>query len=223
MRHLIADIGGTNARFQLVENGHVGDRLVLSVAKFSDSYSLIENALSQLSCVHPHQVHIAVAGRPENDRVSLTNGLLVFDAAMLSKALGRVACVKLYNDVEAAALGLRYLGKDDTCPLGTKLGDTDVTQPLGLLSVGTGLGISCYLPDENGGVALSTEGGHASLPATTTDEHNIITALERQIGRVSSEHVLSGTGLVTLYEIMTGNDAPSPCLLYTSPSPRDRG
>lgn len=210
MYHLIADIGGTNARFQIVTKASVEESLTLPVADFSDSEELLTTALSQFSRSHPHQVHIAVAGRKELNRISLTNGTLVFDVSILTEMLGEKCCVKLYNDVEAAALGLPLLSRKDILPLGTSENVVETNQPIALLNVGTGLGISCYLPDIGNGVALSTEGGHATLPATTLGERKIIAALEQKIGRVSCEHVLSGVGLATLYEVMSGRNAEPP-------------
>ncbi len=207
---LIADIGGTNARFRLIGDGAPVTSLVLPVAEFADSLGLIRCAMERLSGARPDHVRIAVAGRISGSRAALTNGTLVFDEAALAGSLGGATKVTLYNDVQAAALGLLRLGDDDSRPLGDGPAGPDRTQPLALVSVGTGLGISCYLPGENGGMALATEGGHATLPATTPEEHKIVEAIVQRFGRVSSERVLSGPGLGTLYEVMTGSEALSP-------------
>ena len=207
---LIADIGGTNARFRLVRDGAPETSLLLPVAEFDDSLGLIRCAMDRLSCARLDHIRIALAGRIAGNRVALTNGTLVFDAAALAGALGGSTIVTLYNDLQAAALGLPWLGADDSLPLGGGPAGPDRTQSLALVSVGTGLGISCYLPGENGGRSLATEGGHATLPTTTPEERKIAEAFEKRFGRVSSERVLSGSGLGILYEVMTGSDSLSP-------------
>ena len=207
---LIADIGGTNARFRLVDESRPVSTKVLRVSEFTESIALLKSAMKVLDCTEVTEIRIAVAGRVRDGRAALTNSALVFDAEALSKALAGEPIIILQNDLQAAALGLPYLKDGDSRPLGKNRNNPDTTQPLALISVGTGLGISGYFPSEGGNFALATEGGHATLPATTDAELKIIHALAERFGHVSGERVLSGSGLVVLYEVMTRATAPDP-------------
>ena len=207
---LIADIGGTNARFWLVnESGPVSTK-VLQVSEFTESIALLKSAMKKLACTEVTEIRIAVAGRVKDGRAALTNSALVFDADALSKALAGEPKIIMQNDLQAAALGLPFLKDGDSRPLGKNRNKPDTTQPLALITVGTGLGISGYFPGDSGNFVLATEGGHATLPATTDAELKIIQALAKRFGHVSAERVLSGSGLVILYEVMTSATAMDP-------------
>ena len=207
---LIADIGGTNARFRLVDGSRPVSTKVLRVSEFTESIVLLKSAMKVLGCTEVTEIRIAVAGRVKDGCAALTNSALVFNAEALSKALAGEPDITLQNDLQAAALGLPYLKDGESRTLGKNRNNPDATQPLALISVGTGLGISAYVPNEGGNFALATEGGHATLPATTDAELKIIHALAERSGHVSGERVLSGPGLVVLYEVMTRSTAPDP-------------
>ena len=205
---LIADIGGTNARFWLVDGSKPVSIKVLRVSEFTESIVLLKSAMKVLGCTEVTEIRIAVAGRVKDGCAALTNSALVFNAEALSKALAGEPIITLRNDLQAAALGLPYLKDGESRPLGRNRNSPDATQPLALISVGTGLGISGYFPSAGENFALATEGGHATLPATTDAELKIIHALAERFGHVSGERVLSGSGLVVLYEVMTRTTAP---------------
>jgi len=205
---LIADIGGTNARFRLVDGIRPVSTKVLRVSEFTESIVLLKSAMKVLGCTEVTEIRIAVAGRVKDGCAALTNSALVFNAEALSKALAGEPIITLRNDLQAAALGLPYLKDGESRPLGRNRNSPDATQPLALISVGTGLGISGYFPSAGENFALATEGGHATLPATTDAELKIIHALAERFGHVSGERVLSGSGLVVLYEVMTRTTAP---------------
>ena len=207
---LIADIGGTNARFRLVDGSRPVSTKVLRVSEFTESIVLLKSAMKVLGCTEVTEIRIAVAGRVKDGCAALTNSALVFNAEALSKALAGEPDITLQNDLQAAALGLPYLKDGESRTLGNNRNNPDAMQPLALISVGTGLGISAYFPNEGGNFALATEGGHATLPATTDAELKIIHALAERFGHVSGERVLSGPGLVVLYEVMTRSTAPDP-------------
>ena len=207
---LFADIGGTNARFRLVDKSGPVSTKVLQVPEYTESLALLESAMKKLGCTEVTEIRIAVAGRVKDGRAALTNSALVFDAEALSKHLATEPVVILQNDLQAAAFGLPFLKDEDSFPLGKNRNKPDPTQPLALISVGTGLGISGYFPGEAENFVLATEGGHAPLPATTDAELRIIQALAKRFGHVSGERVLSGSGLVVLYEVMTRATAPNP-------------
>ncbi len=205
---LAADIGGTNARFAVAEDGVLGASVTLAVADFNSGEGLLCAALSMLEDIAPDRIRLAVAGPIEGGQAALTNGMLTFNAEELAKTLGG-APVSLYNDLQAAALALPHLQSGDTRAIGPELQPRGAPSPLALMSVGTGLGVSCFIPSEHG-TALATEGGHASLPTATRQELHLLDALAQRHDHVSCERILSGRGLALLYEVMTGAAALGP-------------
>ena len=198
---LYADIGGTNARFRLVDKSGPVSTKVLQVPEYTESLALLESAMKKLGCTEVTEIRIAVAGRVKD--ISCAR-------SAYRRHLATEPVVILQNDLQAAAFGLQFLKDEDSFPLGKNRNKPDPTQPLALISVGTGLGISGYFPGEAENFVLATEGGHATLPATTDAELRIIQALAKRFGHVSGERVLSGSGLVVLYEVMTRATAPNP-------------
>jgi glucokinase len=93
-------------------------------------------------------------------------------------------------------MALPYLAPGDRTQVGR--GTAVAGRPIGILGPGTGLGVSGLIPSDGGWIALSGEGGHATLPATSPDEARVIDCLRARHGHVSAERVLSGQGLVDL-------------------------
>ena len=106
---LFADIGGTNARFRLVDKSGPVSTKVLQVPEYTESLALLESAMKKLGCTEVTEIRIAVAGRVKDGRAALTNSALVFDAEALSKHLATEPVVILQNDLQAAAFGLQFL------------------------------------------------------------------------------------------------------------------
>ena len=80
------------------------------------------------------------------------------------------------------------------------IGGADPTASMAVLGPGTGLGVACHALNPAGEIVIASEGGHATLPATCRREDAIIEHLRNRFGHVSVERVLSGDGLVNLYE-----------------------
>ena len=77
---------------------------------------------------------------------------------------------------------------------------------MAVLGPGTGLGVACHALNPAGEIVIASEGGHATLPATCRREDAIIGHLRNRFGHVSVERVLSGDGLVNLYEAVAAID-----------------
>ncbi len=146
----------------------------------------------------------AAAGPVRDGRCTLTNAAWTLDGAELARDLG-LRFVRIVNDLEALAWAVPRLAASDVAAVGG--GEPVNSAPVALIAPGTGLGMACFLPGV-GPQALASEGGHATLPATTEDEAEVIGILRRRIGHVSAERVLSGPGLVRLHEALGGRQAP---------------
>lgn len=201
---LVADIGGTNARFALSRDSGLTPSVTLPVKDYADPIGAISAAREMLGAVEPHAIDLAVAGIVDGGVAKLTNGDWTFGAKEISSFFENLP-VRLFNDVQAAALALPHLAEADLVPLGGA-GQADAALPLALLNVGTGLGVSCHVVSNGQPIALATEAGHATLPAPSEAERKIVGTLEEKFGHVSAERVLSGAGLSNLYAAMTGTD-----------------
>jgi glucokinase len=128
----------------------------------------------------------------------------VVDAAELCARFG-FAGIHLVNDFEAIAWSLPHLTRNDLRVVG---GREPATQaPMVVLGPGTGLGVAAYVPRENGGFVLGSEGGHTTMPSGSLREDAIIETLRQRYGHVSAERVLSGRGLENLYRAIASIDA----------------
>lgn len=191
MRALLADIGGTHARFAIGE----GPPLTLPVAAFPSIEDAIAAALDRLG---PAEAAVlALAGPVAEEPVRLTNAPWVVGSAALAARFGFRA-VRLVNDFLAQAEALPHLGPADLHPIGG--GRAVPGAPMLVLGPGTGLGVAGYLPGP--GLAIATEGGHAGLAAADEEQDRIVAALRAMAGRAGAEEALSGRGLAHLHAIL---------------------
>ena len=128
----------------------------------------------------------------------MTNSSWRFSIAAFQKAMGLERCL-VVNDFTALAMSLPALKPTDLRALG---GGTAVAgATIGLLGPGTGLGVSGLVPDATGRYsALAGEGGHVTLSANDEIESTLLGLLRKQFEHVSAERVLSGSGLVNIYQ-----------------------
>jgi glucokinase len=201
---LLGDIGSTNARLALLSDGVLGPIKYFTVAefpRFPDVVDAFFDGDRRPSAVR--HAALAVAGPVDEDRCVLTNCLWTIDAHELCTEFG-LSEVHLCNDFEATALCLPYLTAADLYRLGG--GEAVGGAPMAVLGPGTGLGVACLVPSSRGSTAIATEGGHATMAATSRREDAIIDYLRRQFGHVSAERVVSGSGLENLYRAVVALD-----------------
>lgn len=206
---ILADIGGTNARFALAEGGRLGPVLRYAVADFTGPAEAIGKFLEDVSApARPRRAAVAFAGPVAGGRARLTNARWEISADALRAEL-RLDRVVVENDFAALAWGLPGLAGEDLFRVGGAApGDPDA--PKAVLGPGTGLGVAAFLPGR-GGAALATEGGHITMPATDDREAAILHRLRARYEHVSAERVLSGAGLEALYEAVSAvDDNPGP-------------
>jgi glucokinase len=193
---LLADIGGTNARFALMTDG-LGAIRHLAVADFAAAKDAVATFLREEGAgVRVAGAVLAVAAPVEGERCRFTNSPWVIDAAELRAVFG-MARVELVNDFEAVAWSLPRLTADDLRPVGG--GAAVPGGPMVVLGPGTGLGVAALVSTPSGFVVVPTEAGHTTLAATTDREAAIIAELRRRFGHVSTERVLSGPGIEALH------------------------
>lgn len=200
---LIADIGGTNARFALLEGEQRRCELVLACADHPDLVAATEHYLGKVGAIagaqRPVEAAIAIAGPISGDFVRMTNHVWQFSAAQTRQRLGLRRLIVL-NDFTALAMALRHLPAEELTPVGG--GRAVPGAPLALLGPGTGLGVSGLIPAGTEWVPLQGEGGHATLSVTNEREIAVLARLRERFSHVSAERVLSGPGLVNLYDAL---------------------
>jgi glucokinase len=207
---LIADIGGTNSRFALMENGEIGPVAYARVADFATVRDAMADFLArQANGARVGVAVLAVAGPVVNNRCVMTNSPWIIDGNELQGAFGFDA-VHVLNDFEVLAWALPALQPADLFPLDAQTGAAG--EPLLVLGPGTGFGVSCLVERRGARLAVITEAGHATLPAETEREERVIAAMRRRLGHVEIElGALSGSGLQNLYEAVAEVDGvPAP-------------
>ncbi len=198
MSALLADIGGTNARFALLEGETPGAPLVLSVAAHASVEDAIAEALARLAPATPvTRAVLALAGPVLAEPVRLTNAPWVFASRAIAARFG-FASVTLVNDFLALAHALPHLGPQDVRAIGG--GRRDPAAPMLVLGPGTGLGMAGYLPGPR--LAVPTEAGHAGLAGADAWQDEVVAALRIRCGRATAEEALSGRGLANLHAVV---------------------
>ena len=201
MTRLIADIGGTNARFALVQpGGPVQDERHLLVREFPDPAAAIEAYLGGRQAT---EAVIAVATPVEGDEIGFTNSPWLFSIEGLRARLGlhRLAVI---NDFVAQALAMPHLAPAEIRLMGG--GPAAPGRAVGVLGAGTGLGVSALVPGKAGWTALPTEGGHVSFAPGNEREDRVLATLRTRLGHVSNERLLSGQGLLNLAQALASLD-----------------
>jgi glucokinase len=205
---IIGDIGGTNARFAVAENGRYGELRHVEVSRYASLHDALTDYLSALPGIkRPTAAVLDIAGPVFGDVVGLTNAGWRFSIAELRKSLA-LSILKVVNDFAAAAMSVPYLPKHNLFTVGPPC--PEATGTIGVIGPGTGLGVGGLLPNGAQWLPWSGEGGHVTLPTVTPEEEAIVRLLRSRWGHVSAERVLSGAGLVNLYEALCAIEGVTP-------------
>jgi len=201
---LLADIGGTHARFALAGGTGFAEPVVMRCLDYEGPAEAAAAYLATHAAgQRPDRGAFAVASPISGDRIEMTNSPWRFSVEDTRAALG-LADLKVINDFTAAALAVPHLAPADRLTIGG--GHVVPDQPIGVLGPGTGLGVSALIPASNGWAALAGEGGHVTMAAATDREARILDWLRARFDHVSAERLLSGQGLVNLYQAISAID-----------------
>ncbi len=203
---LLADVGGTNARFawQASAGAPITDVRVLPCAEHPTLQAAMHAYLDGLGQCRPQAAAIAIANPITGDEVRMTNHHWAFSQSAVKAEFG-LQNLQLLNDFTALALALPVLPADELRQVGGGAAVADA--PIALLGAGTGLGVSGLLPDRRGGwLPINGEGGHVTLPAVSARERLVMDGLIQRYGRASAERLLCGQGLVDACAILCAAD-----------------
>ncbi|MES0809917.1 ROK family protein [Roseibium sp. SCPC15] len=199
---LVADIGGTNARFALVDHAEAPTRMCgkTATADHSDISSAVREVVFPETDIKPRTAIIAVAGPVTGDIIPLTNAAWVIEPLKMIADLG-VEEVIVLNDFEAQALALPGYQGADIEQVGT--GAVRPESAKFVLGPGTGLGAAAMIYAADTWIPVPGEGGHVELGPVTDEDFEIWPHIERFGGRLGAEQLLSGTGLPRLAKAVT--------------------
>lgn len=209
---LVGDLGGTNARFALVDHDSLIPRDTAEV-RCSEHESLtpaIQHYLNSLGNPDLSEAVIAAGTPIVGDYLKMTNNHWAFTQSEVTAAF-KLDNLQFINDFTAQALSLPLLGDSDVFQIGP--GSCAEKGPMAVLGPGTGLGVSGLIPSKTSTgswAALQGEGGHVTVVPGTDREAAIIDwiaqALPESSGHVSAERLLSGPGLGLLYQSILAVD-----------------
>lgn len=207
MKILSGDIGGTNSRLALCEVKGSAVRRDIQAIYDSRRYDSLAEIARTFITEHHVEVDTACFGVPgpvQGRQARVTNLPWQVDADELERNLG-IDSIYLLNDLEANAHGLATLTDADF--LEVRPGAPGAVGNAGLLSAGTGLGEAGLFWDGLRHRPFACEGGHTDFAPSNDDELELLRFLHARVGgHVSWERVVSGPGMVTIYEFLRSRD-----------------
>ena len=223
MKLLVADIGGTNARFayQQKNNGNLTNFAYLKCSDYENIYDAIEH-YQQKNNLNIENMSIALASHTNEDTIKFTNNHWNFKQSDFLKYFNLNKLI-FVNDFVAQCLSLASFYKDisenrtindkllDDYDLKTiKSGTPIKNAPLLVTGPGTGLGVCTLLNINNYPLAIEGEGGHSSFAPNSDLEIELLQHLRKKYYHVSNERIVSGSGIEEIYEfICFKNNSPS--------------
>ena len=199
LERLIADIGGTNARFALLSiTGEVHSQIVLPCADYPDIVSAIREYLSQVDNPQIDEAAMAIANPISGDQIKMTNYKWAFSISETRNAL-KFKKLTFKNDFTALAMSLPLLTPPDLKLIGGNP-DQEKGAALAVLGPGTGLGVSGLIRSGEQWIPLQGEGGHVSVAPANDRECDILKTCWEEYEHVSAERLVSGMGLQNLYQ-----------------------
>ncbi|MBT6141749.1 MAG: glucokinase [Gammaproteobacteria bacterium] len=213
--NLVGDIGATNARFALVAPGSsdIENIQSLKCEDFDNIQSAISFYISSFLELDIVSACFATAGTVHLAVFKLANNHWTINKSDVAKTLNGVT-IKWINDFTAQAFATTTLTDGEVITL-----NKGIVKPEKLRLVigpGTGLGVCGLIMSPSGWLPIAGEGGHSDFAPNTSIEYEILTLLAKKFGHVAVERILSGPGIMNLYEALcqiNGKDR-----IYTTPS-----
>ncbi len=206
---LAADIGATKTDiglFCVVDGGlqRVAGQRFDSCGEIEFLCRVKEFQVQHLTAGVLSSVCFGVAGPVVAGRVEATNLGLKLNEEILREEL---SCPRLFlvNDLFATAAAMPMLESHDFAILQTG-NSKNVDGALAILAPGTGLGMAFLLEIKELNI-MASEGGHTEFAPRDEDEVELWRYLKKRFGRVSCERLLSGPGLVNIFDWLKNREA----------------
>jgi len=200
------DIGGTHARFALadVDEGRVtrlGDAVTLKTAEHASFQTAWQDFERIVGEKLPRAAAIAIAGPVDADVIKLTNNPWIIRRSLVCEKLN-VDSFVIVNDFGAVGHAVAQADAEHFHHLTGPDQDFAREGTLSIIGPGTGLGVAHVLRTANNYHVQATEGGHIDFAPLDAIEDAVLARLRKRYRRVSIERVVSGPGLVDLYETL---------------------
>ena len=201
---LTCDVGGTKVRLALYSHENNSFQRHETETYSSQNYSSLDEIVKLF--LEKHQVKIkdacfGVPGPVVNGSVQTTNLPWKISEEQLSKNL-EIRQVKLVNDLCTTTAAIPHLSKDDLIVLHPGQPPKGEEKKFAMLAPGTGLGQGFLVINSNGKHVLASEGGHVDFAPCNNLEIELFNYLKNEFGHVSYERILSGPGLVNIYNFL---------------------
>ncbi|MGF6531523.1 glucokinase [Paraburkholderia sp. GAS206C] len=201
---LLADIGGTNARFALETGpGEICQVRIYPCADSPGVAEVIRKYLKDLRIGRVSHAAIAIANPVDGDHVSMTNHEWTFSIEATRRELG-FDTMLVVNDFAALAMALP--GLTDTQRVQVGSGARRPNSVIGLLTPGTDLGVCGLIPTADRWIALGSEGGHTTFAPVDEREDLVLQYARMQWSHVSFERVSAGPGIEVIYRALAARD-----------------
>ncbi len=202
---LLADVGGTNARFALERApGRIDTIRVLRCADHAEFTGAVEAYMAESR--HPAVRHaaVAIANPVQGDEIKMTNHHWAFSIEATRRHLN-LDTLLVVNDFTALAMALPHLEPAHCNRIGG--GKARSGGVIGLIGAGTGLGVGGLIPTEGRWIALDSEGGHTSFSPNDEREIAVLRYCWKHYPHVSAERLISGPGIELIYQALAARDA----------------
>ncbi|GAB2913552.1 bifunctional transcriptional regulator/glucokinase [Paraburkholderia jirisanensis] len=201
---LLADVGGTNARFALeTRPGEISQVHVYPCAEYPGIAEVIKKYLKDTKIGRVNHAAIAIANPVDGDQVRMTNHDWTFSIEATRRTLG-FDTLLVVNDFTALAMALPGLTDAQRVQVGG--GSRRQNSVIGLLGPGTGMGVSGLIPADDRWIALGSEGGHASFAPSDEREDLVLQYARKKWSHVSFERVAAGPGIEVIYRALAARD-----------------
>ncbi|GAA4740310.1 glucokinase [Sphingomonas daechungensis] len=201
-----ADVGGTHARFALasIDDGrvvHLGEPVTVKTSEFASFQHAWQEFGRRIDQPLPNELSIAFAGPVGGEVLKLTNNPWVIRPALMHERLG-VERFVIVNDFAAIAYAVAGLDGSAYRHICGPEADLPTTGVISIVGPGTGLGVASLLKRADGYDVIATEGGHIDFAPLDPLEDKILDHLRANYRRVSVERLVSGRGLLNIYEAL---------------------
>lgn len=207
MRQIVSvDIGGTHARFALaeVDGGRVvdlGETVTLKTAEHASFQTAWEEFGRLIGQTLPRAAAIAFAGPVESDIIKLTNNPWIIRRSLVCEKLN-VDSFVIVNDFGAVGHAVAQADQGYFIHLTGPDKPLHETGTISIIGPGTGLGVAHIWRGRTGYHVQETEGGHIDFAPLDSIEDALLDRLRKRYRRVSVERVVSGPGLIEIYEAL---------------------
>lgn len=201
IKNVVADIGGTNFRIAIVDEQHMLHDIHIEKVSNHESFADALGAYTQQRNIQIKHLALAIAGPVVSGHISMTNTHWQFDIENIVQTFS-LKSLHVINDLTALALAVPHLPTESVRQLGTQ--KQIPRQNISVVGIGTGLGVAGLTYSYTGNyLPIQSEGGHIHLAAITSEEAEILAILRLNEDIVSAETLLSGMGIVRIYNALT--------------------